>query len=106
MPAGTAELFVRELAELGPLLEPLNWDLTLTGFNAAEIDALFVDFDDKADPADTVPALDEAPVSRGGDLWHLGDHRLLAEMRARVRMSIDWWALRGPAWRFSTLPTT
>lgn len=71
------ELLVRELAELGPLLEPLNWDLTLTGFEAAEIDALFLDLDDKPDPVDAVPALDEVTVTRTGDLWCLGDHRLL-----------------------------
>ena len=41
-----------------------------------------------ADPADTVPALDEAPVSRGGDLWHLGDHRLLCG-DARSRSDVD-----------------
>jgi DNA modification methylase len=71
------KLLVQELGELGTLLGPLNWDLTLTGFDAAEIDALFLDFDDKPDPAEVVPDLDKVAVSRSGDLWHLGDHRLL-----------------------------
>jgi hypothetical protein len=82
------QLLVQELAELGPLLEPLDWDLTLTGFEATEIDALFVDFDDKPDPADAVPALDEVAVTLSGDLWCLGVHRLLCG-DARSRTDLD-----------------
>jgi DNA modification methylase len=82
------KLLVQELAELGSLLEPLNWDLSLTGFDAAEIDALFLDLDDKPDPADAVPAPDDLAVSRSCDLWHLGDHRLLCG-DARSQSDLD-----------------
>jgi DNA modification methylase len=72
------EILLQELGELGPLLEPLNLDLTLTGFEPAEIDALFADLqDDRPDPADIVPAVEESIVTRPGDLWRYGQHRLL-----------------------------
>ena len=48
------EILVWELGELANLLEPLNWDLTLTGFEAAEIDLLFADLGAATpDPVDT-----------------------------------------------------
>jgi ParB-like chromosome segregation protein Spo0J len=37
------EILALELGELAELLPPLNCDLTLTGFEPAEIDALFAD---------------------------------------------------------------
>jgi DNA modification methylase len=72
------ELLVKEFGELAPLLEPLNWDLTLTGFEAPEIDALIVDHGtEKPDPADTPPAAEAVAVSRPGEIWLLDRHRLL-----------------------------
>jgi DNA modification methylase len=60
----------------------LDFDLEATGFTMGEIDlrieGLSVAVPDTADPADELPpALDEPPVSRAGDLWQLGRHRLL-----------------------------
>ena len=63
-------------------LVDLAFDVELTGFSLAEID-LLIDEADDADPAgldrrdDVVPAVDEHAVSRAGDLWLLGHHRLL-----------------------------
>lgn len=72
------ELLVKELGELAPLLAPLNWDITLTGFQAAEIDALIIDHGtEKPDPADTPPAAEEVAISRPGEIWLLGQHHLL-----------------------------
>jgi DNA modification methylase len=71
------ELLVKEFGELAPLLEPLNWDLTLTGFEPAEIDAMIADLGaEKPDPADIPPAIEKVAVSRAGDIWILGRHRL------------------------------
>lgn len=58
----------------------LNFDVTVTGFSLAEID-LTLDQAREAstgapDGADQVPAAGVA-VTRAGDLWHLGRHRLL-----------------------------
>ncbi len=59
-----------------------SFDLTLTGFETAEIDLLFETLDPAtvaaADPADAPPEpAPGPPVSRPGDLWWLGRHRLL-----------------------------
>jgi hypothetical protein len=54
-------------------------DLELTGFDAAEID-LMIDAErgEAADPADEVMPADEGlAVSRLGDMWLLGEHRIL-----------------------------
>lgn len=63
-----------------------GYDLTLTGFSAAELDDLMApltDEDETGTPAadegaeDAAPEPPGQPVSRPGDLWFLGDHRLL-----------------------------
>jgi len=60
-------------------VQELNFDLEVTGFETAEID-LLVDgptVATKNDPSDIVPELKNEAVSRPGDLWHLGEHRLI-----------------------------
>jgi DNA modification methylase len=67
-----------ELGELATLLPECNLDLEITGFEPAEIDGLMGDLVDREDdPADEMPAVVGEPVSRIGDKWHLGQHRLL-----------------------------
>lgn len=67
-----------ELHSLAPLLEEAGLDISLTGFEPAEIDTLMGDFvDPEIDPADEPAPLAKDPVSRPGDLWLLGPHRLL-----------------------------
>jgi DNA modification methylase len=68
-------------AELSALLVPLSeieLDISITGFETAEIDCLAADFTDaESDPADAVPTLSQNPANTtSNDLWHLGDHRL------------------------------
>jgi len=57
----------------------LDFDLTITGFEAPEIDILLnSQKSEKADLVDQIPkSNDRPPVSRFGDLWLLGRHRLL-----------------------------
>jgi DNA modification methylase len=59
----------------------LEFDATLTGFDAPDIDLLVqdLDLDGTGDESDEIPDIDRAapPVSRLGDLWLLGEHRLL-----------------------------
>ncbi len=67
--------------ELQALID-LDFDVTLTGFSLAEIDltldeARESDPETPAEPEDDVPPLPENPVSRTGDLWLLGRHKLL-----------------------------
>jgi DNA modification methylase len=59
--------------ELGEL-KGLDLDLGQTGFDSRELDALLCQDDGRADEA---PPLPEVAVSRPGDLWLLGGHRLL-----------------------------
>ncbi|MFX1761477.1 site-specific DNA-methyltransferase [Paraburkholderia sp. A1RI-2L] len=65
-----------ELAEL----KDAGIDLALTGFSTDEWDALIAgdepDHGGQTDE-DAVPEVDEIPVSRSGDVWLLGEHRLL-----------------------------
>jgi DNA modification methylase len=62
--------------ELGEL-RGLGADLGLTGFGELELDALFANANDgKTDP-DDAPEIPVNPVSRPGDLWTCGEHRVL-----------------------------
>jgi ParB-like chromosome segregation protein Spo0J len=66
------ELLALELQELNEA----DFDLSLTGFDPGEIDALLVDPEDD-ERANAAPPLPENPVSRAGDLWRCGPHRVL-----------------------------
>jgi DNA modification methylase len=72
-------LLAEQLKDLS--LSGLDFDLEITGFEVAEIDLRIASLDDPPDPAedpaDFVPDAAEAPVSRLGNLWQLGRHRLL-----------------------------
>jgi DNA methylase/ParB-like nuclease domain len=74
------ELLAAELPELAELLVVDSLDISITGFAPVEIDQLTTDFEENAsDPADAVdPAwATTAAVSKPGDLWQLGNHRIL-----------------------------
>ena len=77
------ELLALELAEL----TEAGYDLALTGFEASEIEALLADDADRGgdpesdtdgpDAADDVPEAPAVPVTRPGDVWLVGGHRLI-----------------------------
>jgi len=56
-------------------LKESDFDLSLTGFDPGEIDGLLALEDDER--ANAAPPLPEDPVSRIGDLWVCGKHRVL-----------------------------
>lgn len=61
-------------------LKELDFEIDLTGFDAAEIDELFSNIHDKDvqdDDFDVDAALEEEPISKQGDIWLLGRHRLI-----------------------------
>jgi DNA modification methylase len=66
------ELLALELQELNEA----DFDLSLTGFDPKEIDDLLLTPKDD-DQANAVPPVPENPVSRPGDLWLCGKHRVL-----------------------------
>ena len=71
------ELLRSELAAL----QEMEFDLDLVGFSDEELDDLLGDLEAEAlgevEGEDEVPEPPEDPVSRPGDLWILGNHRLL-----------------------------
>ena len=88
-------LLAGELQEL--LAE--DFDLSVVGFSDAELDELLAgdgDEDDTRDGEDEVPETPVDPVSRPGDLWLLGPHRLLCG-DATVATDVERCARRGVA---------
>jgi DNA modification methylase len=62
-----------------PALEAAGFDLGLTGFNDDEIEHILasVALDDGAPDEPPLPPVPADPVTRRGDLWLLGQHRVL-----------------------------
>jgi DNA modification methylase len=71
------ELLALELGELIDLLPTEGLDVSVTGFEPAEIDLLFADRAPGPDPEDVVPPLPQKAATRPGDLWRLGKNWLL-----------------------------
>ncbi len=68
------------LGELIKDLQTLDYDISFTGFEPAEIDELFNNLHDKdvqEDDFDVDAALSDTPISKQGDVWLLGRHRLV-----------------------------
>ena len=65
--------------ELQEISVDLNFDVTVTGYETAEIDILVNELTETDDEADELPDIDRTmpAVSRLGDRWLLGDHVLL-----------------------------
>jgi DNA modification methylase len=71
------KLLAEELGDLATLLPECNLDLQITGFETAEIDSLLGDLvDPELDPADEIPPPPKSAISKIGDLWELGPHKL------------------------------
>lgn len=59
-------------------LQAEDFDLSLTGFDESELAGFFDTADDaKDDDFDVDKELEKPPVTKSGDLWLLGNHRLL-----------------------------
>jgi hypothetical protein len=72
------EMLAIELGELIDLLPTEGLDVSLTGFEAAEIDLLMADMTpSKPEAEDILPGLPANPATRRGDVWQLGKHRIL-----------------------------
>ncbi|MCB1501029.1 MAG: ParB N-terminal domain-containing protein, partial [Bauldia sp.] len=67
------DLLALEIGDLGDL----GFDLSLTGFGDDEIAALLNSGTPGLTDPDDVPEVPETPVSRMGDVWLLGRHRLV-----------------------------
>lgn len=84
------ELLKLELAEL----QSMDYDLSLIGFSQEELDGFFDDVEEGGGLTedDAIPETPVDPVSRPGDLWILGNHRLLC---GDATVSADVQALMG-----------
>lgn len=74
------EILAVELPELSELLVGENIDISITGFAAAEIDQITIDFESDAPDAADVVELDfllQTLVTQSGELWQLGAHRII-----------------------------
>ena len=71
------EILAIELGELATL--ELEFDIEITGFESADIDTILEASRPQPEPAEAQEDLEPRgpAVTRKGDLWHLGDHRLL-----------------------------
>jgi len=94
-------LFI-ELPELAELLVEEGLEISITGFEPVEIDQIAIDFEENtSDPADTIESewLAASVVSKLGDIWELGEHRLSCG-DARPQLFLDRrnpLSLGGPA---------
>ncbi len=84
------ELLGLELAEL----QDAGFDLALTGFTEDEWDALIAgdEVTEGLTDEDAVPEVSEDPVSQPGDVWLLGEHKLLCGDATKAE---DYKALLG-----------
>lgn len=64
-----------ELAAISELES--DFDLSLTGFDGAELEALLNALDGDATESDLVPEVGTMAVSRPRDIWQMGPHRLI-----------------------------
>ena len=60
-------------------LEEVDFDLGLIGFSDGELDELFADLEteDTSEEENAVPEAPEEPISKEGDIWICGNHRVL-----------------------------
>jgi DNA modification methylase len=82
--------------ELQGLID-LDFDIGLTGFSLAEIDIVLDDAREASTstpsgPDDNIPIPPSQPVTRSGDLWTLGRHRVLC---GDARVAADYTKLLG-----------
>jgi DNA modification methylase len=75
------------LAELLGELAADGVDLALTGFQSSDLDRLLAGLEADTDP-DEVPPLPDDPASRPGEVYQLGEHRLLCG-DARDRLALE-----------------
>ncbi|MEM1375760.1 MAG: DNA methyltransferase [Pseudomonadota bacterium] len=74
------ELLGLELGELTDLSDELDFDLDITGFSLAEVDGLVegLSVEQEGNPdEDQLPEDDIEPRCKEGDVWQLGNHRLI-----------------------------
>ena len=85
------ELLSLELADLSVA----EFDLDLLGFSADELDKLLDSENNGLNDDDAVPEVTESAISKSGDVWLLGEHKLLCGDATKAE---DYKALLGDEW--------
>ena len=70
------EILANELHDL----KEENFDLDLIGFEDQELERLFTNLyesDEDTEQEEDIPEAEEKPISKAGDIWLLGDHKLI-----------------------------
>lgn len=62
--------------ELGELSDA-GFNLEFTGFELGEIDGLLIDPPESPEELDNIPPPPSKPITRRGDIWQLGSHRVM-----------------------------
>ena len=94
-----------ELAELSNA----GFDLGLTGFTPEEWDALIAGeqtLKNGLTGEDEVPEVVGEPITRPGDLWLLGEHKLLCGDPTTAATTPHCWTTNAPTWPSPIRPTT
>jgi ParB-like chromosome segregation protein Spo0J len=92
-------------AELSALKDDA-FDLDLLGLDDAELDRLLAADLEPGDAADEAPEPPAEPISRVGDLWICGEHRVLCGDATVLSDVETLLAANSPIWRLRTRPTT
>jgi DNA modification methylase len=72
------ELLAVEVNDLQIALPEIGLDLSITGFEPGEVDTILADFsDNRMNPADEIPEVAQSATAEYGDLFILGNHRLI-----------------------------
>jgi DNA modification methylase len=100
-------LLAAELKELSLL--GLNFDIEVTGFEMGEIDLRIASLEEPPerddDPADVVPEVPAGPpISKIGDLWVLGRHRILCGSALEAAAFVDLMGKERAAMVFTDPP--
>ena len=72
-------------------------DLSLIGFSVDELDAIFAGREDEFDnepPDEQIPEAPTQPVTRSGDVWSIGPHRLIWQTAGTFPRSRRSWPAR------------
>ena len=73
------EILFEELTELQVALPEIGLGLEITGFESAEIDSIAADLaNDSSAAPEEIPQLEDLAVAKEGDLYVMGNHRLIA----------------------------
>ncbi len=85
------------LAEVLVEIADAGLDLAVIGFTDEELQAVLASIDEPGtaglateEPEDAAPSLPAAPVTRLGDLWELGRHRLICGDSTDARVLTRW----------------